>query len=186
MKNKQDNTMEKEQTNTALTAVDTFNSNEQKGIELATEAFESGKLFADKFRTFAIYARNNLEPKRIPLVLRAAGFSPNRVSDIKGICIAPDEIFKQHEKKEIGFKPVLEAARQVRAARGEKRGRSRAITFADSTPKLLNFLNSIKVKDVEYVEGLNLGLMIFPLRACEKTFTSASGFVATVTITKQA
>lgn len=161
-----------------------FNDKEKQCLQLARDAYDAGKYFADKFRTFAIYARKNVEPKRVTLVLLEAGFSPNRVSDIKAVCMAPDEIFKKYQSKEIGFKPMLEAGREARKAKGEKRGRSRNTTFSNSSGKLLALLNKMKTNDVNYLEGLNLGLVVFPLQVTTKQFKSSNGFTTTVTVEK--
>jgi len=159
-----------------------WNAVETKAIELGREAYEAGKHFADRFREFSLFARKNLEPKRITAVLIECGFTPKRASDIKALCMAPDETFKAYQNKEIGWKPTIEASRQERAT---KSGRARKSTFSNSTAQLLTILNKMKCEDVNYLEGLSLGLVVFPLKVCEKTFKSANGFTTHVSVNKE-
>jgi hypothetical protein len=98
-----------------------FTDKMNEAVTIGKAMTQTGQLFAEKFRTFVSYCRDNLEPKQITEVLKAIELPDSRCSEIKAICSLPPSNFQQYEKGEIGFRPALEKARELRnTKRGSK------------------------------------------------------------------
>jgi hypothetical protein len=70
--------------------------------------------YLDAYREMCRYIRKHqLNPQELRSELEALEFSPSRISEIKRICYAPPEIYRDFERRAIGFKVALTKAREA-------------------------------------------------------------------------
>lgn len=91
-------------------------ADETKFLNLAEKTYAARDHLATSYRDMVSFAATaGLEPKRITLLMRAAGFVETRISEFKTIALDP-EATKRYTTGQIGFKPALEEARAKKSA----------------------------------------------------------------------
>jgi len=104
-----------------MTELITFNKNQDTLLPLAKDCIQAGHLFADKFRKVIHFIRDfDMPPKEVAAVLKEAGWTDSRISEVKAITYAPPDVWKEYATGKLGWRPALEAAREAKPSK-EKR-----------------------------------------------------------------
>jgi len=87
---------------------------EARLIELGKEIVVAAGDLAGKYLSLVLFIRaNKVGPKIVAARLGELGFNRQRVSEINRVANTADDLFQQYQAKLIGFKGVLELARNV-------------------------------------------------------------------------
>jgi len=124
------------------TAIETLTKAEGEFLDLARKTYEAREHFATSFRAMVSFAaKAELEPKKITLILRAAGFVDSRISEFKAIALDP-EACERYSTGQIGFKPALEIARTktAKTSKAHKKQSKKSKLYKKAFQALLDYV----------------------------------------------
>ena len=152
---------------------------------------ESMAKSADSWRKMVTTLRKaDLPPRHLTVLLLARGFAKQSASKIKTVVECPEPIYQLYAGGEVGFKPTLEGAREVKAAARGKSAVGISGDIAEAFRNLVNGYNGAmpKRKAVLAVERLDwvwsLTLTSKARKAGRKAGKGASGAKPQVRKTK--
>jgi len=91
----------------------------------------------------------DLDPDEVTQALRDASFPPSRISEIRRVAFAPENLYREFMSKGLGFRVALEKTRMYYAARrGERRGKRRKLRRASM--RVVELVKDLAEGDWEY------------------------------------